>query len=76
MSQITITDAAVLAQLDNGTGSIMVRDGEGKLRGYLLPVRLGDLQPQISEEKLREREQDTTCKLYSTDEMIAKLRAL
>jgi len=76
MSQITITDAAVLAQLETGTGSIMVRDGDGKFRGYLLPVRLGDLQPQISEEELLKREQDTTCKLYSTEEMIAKLRAL
>jgi hypothetical protein len=76
MSQLTITDEAVLSQLDSGTGSIAVRDGDGKLRGYFIPVRLSDLQPQISEEELLRREQDTTSPRYTTEEVIAKLRSL
>ena len=76
MSQITITDEAVLSQIDRGVGSIAVRDAAGRVRGYLVPVRPSDMQPQISEEELHRRENDTTCKLYTTEEVIAKLRAL
>lgn len=76
MGQITITDEAVLSQIDSGQGSISVHDGDGKLRGYLVPVRLSDLQPQISEEELRRRDEDKTCKLYTTEEVIAKLRSI
>jgi hypothetical protein len=76
MSQLTVTDEVVLAQLDSGTGSVVVRDADGKVRGYFIPVRLSDLQPQISEEELRRREADTTCKLYTTEEVIARLRSL
>ena len=76
MSQITITDETILAQLDNGNDTITVRDADGKVRGYFTPLRLSDLQPQISEEELRRREEDKTCKLYTTEEVIAKLRLL
>ena len=76
MSQITITDEAVLSQIDKGQGPISVHDGDGKLRGYLVPIRLSDLEPQISEEELLRREQDTTAPRYTTEEVIARLRAL
>jgi hypothetical protein len=76
MSQITITDETILSQLDSGQGSIEVRDAGGNVRGYLIPFSPGDLQPRISEEELRRREEDTTCKLSTTEEVIAKLRAL
>lgn len=64
MSQITITDETIL-----------VRDGTGKVQCYLAPIHPADLEPRISEEELRRRENDTTCKLYTTEELIAKLRA-
>ena len=76
MSQITITDEAVLSQIDSGIGPISVHDGDGKLRGYLVPVRLSDLQPLISEEELERRELDTTSPRFTTEEVIAKLRSL
>jgi hypothetical protein len=76
MSHITITDETILAQLDSGTGPIVVRDATGQVRGYLTPIQPGDLQPRISEDELRRREADTTCKLYTTEEVIAKLRSL
>ena len=76
MSQITITDEAILAQLDSGNGTIAVRDGTGKVRLFLSVLRPGDLRPRISEEELRRREEDATCKLYTTEEVIAKLRSL
>jgi len=55
MSQITITDEAILAQLDSGNGMITVYDGRGTVRGYLAPVRLDELEPQISEEEIARR---------------------
>jgi hypothetical protein len=76
MSQITITDEAILAQLDSGNGTITVRDGDGKVRGFFTPIQAADLEPRISEEELRRREEDKTCKLYTTEEVIAKLRSL
>ena len=76
MSQITITDEAILAQLVNGNETVTVRDGAGKVRGFFTPLQASDLQPRISEEELRRREEDTTCKLYTTEEVIAKLRSL
>ena len=55
MSQITITDEAILAQLDSGDGTITVRDGTGKVRLFLSVLRPGDLQPRISEEEVQRR---------------------
>jgi hypothetical protein len=55
MSQITITDEAILAQLDSGNGTITVRDKEGKVRGFFTPLRPSDLQPRISEEEIHRR---------------------
>ena len=76
MSQITITDEAILAKLDSSNEIITVRDATGTVRGYFTPFRLSDLQPQISEEELRRREADTTSPRFTTEEVIAKLRSL
>lgn len=76
MSQITITDETILSQLEEGNETITVRDAAGIVRGYFTPLRLSDLQPQISEEELQRREEDKTCNLYTTEEVIAKLRSL
>jgi hypothetical protein len=46
------------------------------MRGYIVPVRLSDLEPRISEEELCRREQDTTSPRYTTEEVIAKLRSM
>lgn len=76
MSQITITDEVVLAELRRGDTTITVRDGDGNICGVITPLRPSDLQPRISDDELRKREGDTNCKLYTTEEVIAKLRAL
>lgn len=55
MNQITITDEAILAQLAQGNSTITVRDPAGNVCGYITPMRLSDLQPQISDEEIARR---------------------
>lgn len=43
MSQITITDETILAELRSGRTSITIRDGAGKVCGVLMPIRPDDL---------------------------------
>lgn len=43
MSQITITDETILAELRSGRTSITVRDGTGKVCGVIMPIRPDDL---------------------------------
>lgn len=76
MSQITITDETILSLLESGDETITVRDAAGKVRGYFTPLTASDLEPRINEEELRRREEDRHCKLYATEEVIAKLRSL
>ncbi len=76
MSQITITDEAILAQLRSGNSTVTVRDGDGKICGYITPIRLSDLQPQISIEELERRRADKTSPTYTTEEVIAHLKSL
>jgi len=55
VSQITITDETLLAQLAQANGPITIRDGNGHVRAVLDPINLNDMQPQISEEEIARR---------------------
>ena len=75
MNQITITDEAILARLAEGNSTVTVRDPAGKVCGYITPMRLSDLQPQISEEEMARRMADPSPG-YSTEEVLQYLKAL
>ncbi len=76
MSQITITDEAILAELRSGRTSITVRDGTGKVCGLIMPLRPDDLQPPISEEEIARRVADRGKGGYTTEEMLNYLKSL
>jgi hypothetical protein len=76
MSQITITDEAILAELRSGRASITVRDGTGKVCGVLMPLRPDDLQPQISEEEIARRVADRGKGGYTTEQVLEHLKGL
>lgn len=56
MSQVTITDERLRAELERADGSVTVRDPDGRIMGVFTPVKPADLQPRISEEELQRRE--------------------
>jgi hypothetical protein len=78
MTQIVIANEQMQAKLCKTQEPALICTADGKVLGYFTPTppQQLNLQPQISEEELRRREEDTTCKLYSTEEVIAKLRAM
>ena len=75
MNQITITDEAILARLAEGNSTVTVRDPAGKVCGYITPMRLSDLQPQISEEEIQRRFADNAVAEFTTDEVISYLKS-
>jgi hypothetical protein len=78
VSQLVIADEQMKAKLCKSDEPSLICTADGTVLGYFTPSppQKLNLQPQISEEELRRREEDTTCKLYTTEEVIAKLRAL
>jgi hypothetical protein len=78
MSRLLIADETLQKKLGTGSELVMICAPDGTVLGYFTPAapQKLNLQPQISEEELRRREEDTNCKLYTTEEVIAKLRAL
>ncbi len=77
MSRIVL-DEATLARLGELTGSVAVCDSRGKVVGYfrpkLDPEKDAPLEPQVSEEELRRREQSD--RWYTTAEVRERLRHL
>ena len=76
MSRITIADEQLRAELTNSTEPRTVHDPDGRVLGVFTPIDPAALRPRVSEDELRRREDDENAKLYTTDELIAKLRAL
>jgi hypothetical protein len=78
MSKLIIADEQMCAKLGKADEPAMICTADGTVLGYFTPTppQKLNLQPQISEEELRRREADTTCKLFTTEEVIAKLRSL
>jgi hypothetical protein len=78
VNSLIIVDEQMSAKLGRAGEPAMICTTDGTVLGYFTPVppQKLNLQPQISEEELRRREEDTTCKLYTAEEVIAKLRAL
>ena len=75
MSQITITDEAVLARLAEGNSTVTVRDPSGKVCGYITPLRPSDLQPPISDEEIARR-LDNRGTGHTTEDMLQHLKGL
>jgi hypothetical protein len=77
MGKLIIVDEQMRAKLGKDEPA-MICTADGTVLDYFTPTppQKLNLQPQISEEELRRREEDTTCKLYTAEEVIAKLRAL
>jgi hypothetical protein len=76
MSQLKTTDARLGAALESSTRPVVVHGADGRILGVYTPVDRGALQPRINEEELRRREVDETVAIHTTDEVLAKLRAL
>jgi hypothetical protein len=78
MNKLIIVDEQMRAKLAKVDEPELVCTEDGTVLGYFTPAppQKLNLQPQISEEELRRREEDTTCKLFTTEEVIAKLRSL
>ena len=77
MSRIVL-DEDTIARLAELTGSVEVCDNHGKVIGYfrpkLDPEKYSPLEPQVSEEELRRREQSD--KWYTTAQVLERLRRL
>lgn len=76
MSQITIADERLRAEFRNSTDPSTVHDSDGRILGFFTPLDPSALRPRVSEAELSRREEDRNAKLYTTDEVIAKLRSL
>ena len=76
MSQVRITDALLEAALKESTDTVMVQGSDGRIMGLYTPLDSASKQPRISEEELNQRMEDTTEKRFTTEEVLAKLRAL
>ena len=75
-ARVTLDDG-VIARLVESLQPIEVCDSTGKVVGFFRPrpdpTRFGPLDPQISEEELRRREQ-SSGPWHTTDEVVARLR--
>ncbi len=73
-----ILDAALREKLNNLLQPMELCDEEGRVLARLTPVydpaEYGPLEPQISEEELRRREQ--SHKWYTTEQVLAHLKSL
>jgi hypothetical protein len=78
MTHLVIADEQMKARLGRTHEPLLICAADGTVLGYFTPTppQKLNLQPQISEEELRRREEDTTAPRYTTAEVIAKLRAL
>jgi hypothetical protein len=78
MTQVIIADEQMKAKLTRSDEPVMICTADGRVLGYFTPTppQTLNLQPQISEEELLRREQDTTSPRYTTEQVIARLRAL
>lgn len=75
MSQVRITDATLEAEFKKSTDTVMVHGADGRIMGLFTPLSLVS-QPRISEEELNRRMDDTNETCFTTEEVLAKLRAL
>lgn len=73
---ITIPDDRLAAELAQVGAPVEVRAPDGQYLGEFTPARLKCPPINISEEELRRRENDTTGKWYTAEEVEAKLREL
>jgi hypothetical protein len=77
MSQI-IVDAALSSQLGQQFQPVELCDPSGRVLGQFIPKvdlsQYGPLEPQVSEEELDRREQETES--YTTEEVLAYLKSL
>ncbi len=73
MSSITLDDA-VRDKLAAAGGCAELRDSAGNLIGYFTPKNDPALEPQISEEEIKQRQAET--EVYTLDEVMAHLRSL
>jgi len=76
MSQVRITDERLEAELKKSTDTVMIHGSDGRIMGMYTPIDRASLQPRISDEELLRREEDMDVKTYTTEEILAKLRAL
>jgi hypothetical protein len=71
---VTIVDEKLSAELAQANGPVQVRSRDGRILGLFTPQPFPE--PNISEEELLRRENDTTGKNYTAAEVEAKLREL
>ena len=76
MSQVRITDERLEAEFKKSTDTVMVHGKDGRIMGMYTPIDRTAILPRISEEELNQRMEDKTAKCFTTDEVLAKLRAL
>jgi len=73
---VTLADEVLIAELTRTTEAVEVRTPDGRLLGVFSPT-VRPLEPDISEEELRHREEDRTPGNWHTAaEVEAKLREL
>ncbi len=71
-----VVDAAIRSRLNNLTEVLELCDESGRVLAQLIPApNLSTLQPRVSEEELRRREQSGE-KRYTTAEVLAYLEKL
>jgi hypothetical protein len=75
---ILIVDEALGAKLGKADGPVEICTRDGRRLGFFTPGPPAkyDLEPKISEEEMRHREQDTTSKGHTTAEVLTRLRSL
>ena len=76
MVQVKIADANFEAVLKNTKDTIMLVGSSGRIMGHFTPLPRETMYPQISDEELERRMEDTTSICYTTEEVLEKLRAL
>jgi len=78
VTHLVIADEQIKAKFSKTNEPLLICVADGTVLGYFTPTppQKLNLQPQISEEELRRLEEDTTSPRYTTEEVIARLRAL
>jgi hypothetical protein len=72
---VTIADEKLIAALVGARGPVEVCAADGRLLGVFTPA-VRPPEPDISEEELQRRENDTTGKWHTAAEVEARLREL
>jgi hypothetical protein len=74
---ILVVDETLTTRLEKADGPVEICARDGRRLGFFTPgpPRQYNLEPQISEDELRRREQDTGAG-HTTAEVLARLRSL